>query len=316
MVSPIQMTEISHFRAPYKDAYFGAALGKPVFAPDYAQSAQGYGVYEGVGDETAAELTRNLQGQWAKGAGGLLAMWGQNPWGQQGGGRGRARQRRGAPAVSGYGRGGADGFGAIPTPTGSTPIASLDPYFSVKGGITFATPATATNLDTTLQNFGATDPAFVVPTADGRTATIVFYHGMTAPPAGAEPGPYQPFAQVYTAAHDQVLKNSNAQLPIVRYQGMTLVDKQLATPVPGRRTVIFTVDPVVIATLAQSGGDYFLTEDEVDSLLLAASRGQLSNVPKAVRTASFFSSPFGVATALAAGAGVLYFAFGKKRRRA
>ena len=224
-------------------------------------------------------------------------MWGQNPWAAtQSGQRGM------------WGRSPWNGVGAIDTPTkppstGEPPVSSLDPFFLIDGGITFATDATANSLITTMAQWASTDPAFAVPDAVGDTISFVVYHGMAQPPPGSEPGPYTPLASLLTPL-----------LPKAGDHVAMLVDKLFALPTPGKRTLILTRNPKIIADNARRGGNYFLTKD-ADSVIVAQAKS-MTGMFGGMR-AGFFTSPMGMATTALVIGGVLYFASsgGKKRRR-
>jgi len=209
-------------------------------------------------------------------------MWGQNPW---------------------------NGVGAIdtpvppPLPNTEPPLKSLDPFFTIDGGITFATDATATALNATMAQWAGTDPAFAVPDAVGQTISFVVYHGMATVPPGSEPGPYSPLLALLTPL-----------LPAAGDHVAMLIDKRFATPVPGKRTLILTRNPKIIADNARSGGAYFLTKD-ADSVIVAQAKGMAGGIFG--MQAGFFTSPMGMAAAAIVIGGILYTmsTSGKKRRR-
>lgn len=277
-----QYTEVSHFRAPYKNAMLSGV----------GDAYSGYGVYEGVGHDEEAQAARGGERE-------LSAMWGQNPWAiGQGGQRGM------------WGRSPWDGVGAVDTPvppgpiSQEPPLSSLDPFFVIDGGITFATDATATALNATMAQWAGTDPAFAVPDATGQTISFVVYHGMPQPPPGSEPGPYTPLAQLLAP-----------MLPSAGDHVAMLIDKRFATPTPGKRTLILTRNPKIIADNARKGGAYFLTKD-ADDVIVAQAKGMTGIFGGAMK-AGFLSSPMGLLTTVVIVGGVLYFGVGgggKKRR--
>jgi hypothetical protein len=270
-------TEISHFRAPYKNAMFSGV----------GDAASGYGVYEGVGhDEESGGGER------------LNAMWGQNPWAP-------VRQQDGT-----WGQNPWNGVGAVDTPVptppapAEPPLKSLDPFFVIDGGITFATDATATALNTTMAQWAMTDQAFAVPDAVGDTVSFVIYHGMAQPPPGSEPGPYTPLAQLLMPL-----------MPKLGDHVAVLIDKRFATPTPGKRTMILTRNPKIIADNAKAGGAYFLTKD-ADAVIVAQAKGMTGGF----MSAGFLTSPAGLATAFIVIGGVVYLIgsgsrSGSRRRR-
>lgn len=293
-------SEISHFRAPYKDAMFS-----------------GYGVYEGVGDDEE----------------GLMAMWGQNPWAQGRGvpmdGYGRGQRADGMygygrSGVHGYGRGGAadpawaaraySGLGMVVAPppiaAGEPTVSSMDPLFTIDGGLTVATDDTATRFNGIMQTFGGTDPAFAM-TLSPDTIGIVVYHGMRVDggspplPADAEPGPYTPLTTLISS-----LIPAQGVAPLVM-----LVDKMMMFGSPGKRSIILTRDPQTIADNAKAGTRYFLTKD-ADPTLVAAAKGILAKKSIVIAPAGMFGKPLGVALLVAAIGGIVLYASqgGKKRR--
>jgi hypothetical protein len=274
-----QYTEVSHFRAPYKNAMLSGV----------GDAYSGYGVYEGVGHDEEARTARSgerelsaMRNQWAVGQG-AQRMWGPNPW---------------------------NGVGAVDTPvpppltTPEPPLSSLDPFFVINGGITFATDATATALNATMAQWAGTDPAFAVPDAIGQTISFVVYHGMAQPPPGSEPGPYTPLASLLAP-----------MLPKAGDHVAMLIDKRFATPTPGKRTLILTRNPKIIADNAGKGGAYFLTSD-ADDVIVAQAKA-MTGIFGGLQ-AGFLSTPMGLVTTVMVVGGVLYFAVGagggKKRR--
>lgn len=196
-------------------------------------------------------------------------MWGQSPW---------------------------NGVGAVDTPVPppltpfEVPLKNLDPFFTIDGGLTFATDATAAALNTTMMQWATTDPAFAVPDAVGDTVSFVIYHGMAQPPQGSEPGPYTPLAQLLTPL-----------MPKAGDHVAVLIDKRFATPTPGKRTMILTRNPKIIADNAKAGGAYFLTKD-ADAVIVAQAK---SMVPVNVFSAGFLTSPTGMI--VVGGAGLVVF---------
>ena len=296
-------TEISHFRAPYKDAMFAGIGQDDDNAYEYVNSAEGYGVYGSDDDlESGSDVTdasvqdstdasvqdstddsgsgpgmranpwKGQRNPWKRGKEGMLAMWGRNPW---------------------------SGIGDV-----DVDLKTLDPFFTVTNNITVATDLAAKSLTDQLAQWGIVDPAMVMPT-DAKTTTVVFYHQMTTPPAGSEPGPYMQLAQALTALVPTVGK------PAVVY----LQDKRLMVPAPGKRTIVVTSDPQVVATLAGPGGSHFVTKDADPTILAAASKMVSGGL--VTTKASLLSSPLGIGLIVVAIAGVAYFASqgkGKSKR--
>ena len=297
MVAPAY-TEISHFHAPYKDAMFAGVGGLSTarLADDAASS--GYGVYEGVGEDDDFVIDERLRG-----------MWGSNPWNGVGADPGGTRRHRSHPKGS---RRAAHGIGAdAPTPlaAGTEPaIATLDPFFQVVNGITVATDATATSLDQILQTWGQVDPAFAAQLGTlGDTVGVVFYHGTNTPPPGAEPGPYQPLVNVLMQ-----------YMPKAGEHMVVLSDKRLLVPQAGKRQIVLTKNPQVVADNAGVGGSYFLTKD-ADALIVAAAQ-ELTRKKAGIATqaGAFLKSPAGIGLVAVAGMGAIYLMTrgGKKRRAA
>jgi hypothetical protein len=281
-----QYEEISHFRAPYKNAMM-SGVGDPY---------SGYGVYESAGDAEEDKAARggeelnSMWGQnpWAEGQGGQRGMWGKSPWNGVGDVTSPVPPVPATPADP-----------ALPPPP---PLSSLDPLFTMNGGITFATPATAAALTATMTQWAATDPAFAVPDALGQTISVVVYHGMAQPPPGSEPGPYTPLATLLAS-----------MLPAAGDHVAMLIDKYFAMPTPGKRTLIFTRNAQVIAANAKSGGAYFLTPD-ADAVLVAQAKAMVGS---GVLSAGFFTSPMGMVTTAIVIGGVVYLMSmgGKKTHR-
>jgi len=298
MVAPAY-TEISHFHAPYKDAMFAGigGLSTARLADDAASS--GYGVYEGVGEDDDFVIDERLRG-----------MWGSNPWNGVGA-VDRAGTRRHRSHSKGARRA-AHGIGAdAPTPlaAGTEPaIATLDPFFQVINGITFATDSAATSLDQILQMWAQVDPAFATPLGSlNDTVGVVFYHGTNTPPPGAEPGPYQPLLSVLT----QFMPKAGDHMVV-------LSDKRLLVPQAGKRQIVITKNPQVVADNAGVGGSYFLTKD-ADAVVVAAAQDLARKKGSLMGQAgSFLKTPAGIGLVAVAGVGAIYLMTrgGKKRRAA
>jgi hypothetical protein len=137
--------------------------------------------------------------------------------------------------------------------------------FNVEGGLTFL-PVTWELFKGMLdaQNFTEA-PALTA--AGPNTIQIAFYVGVPAP----EGATTTPFATAMQSASAQIATSRNVA------NWVRVVDKTVIAPTPGVHSIVFTVDPKVVADLAKVGGTHYLMYDEVASPTVAMARTEVAN---------------------------------------